>query len=97
MQEPNILPLFQTIPKAEAPLSFLETKRPSGPIRVIIGTAADNPCLWGRENAQFSFPLDRANIPLCYNTTRTMSTDEKILKVLEDLQADVKAMKGDVG
>jgi len=26
-----------------------------------------------------------------------MNTDEKILKVLEDLQTDVKAMKGDVG
>jgi hypothetical protein len=39
MQEPNILPLFQRISKAESPLSFLEAKRPPGPIRVIIGTA----------------------------------------------------------
>jgi len=30
MQEPNIAPLFQTISKAESPLSFLETKRPPG-------------------------------------------------------------------
>src|SRR5262249_1813992 len=41
MQEPNILPLFQTISKAASPLSFLETKHPlePGPIRVILGTA----------------------------------------------------------
>jgi hypothetical protein len=41
MQEPNIPPLFQTIPKAESPLSFLEMKHPPEPfaIRVIIGTA----------------------------------------------------------
>src|SRR6266516_3277892 len=38
MQEPIIPPLFKTIPKAESPLSFLEMKRPPGPIRVIIGT-----------------------------------------------------------
>jgi hypothetical protein len=30
MQEPNIPPLFQTLPKAESPLSFLETKRSAG-------------------------------------------------------------------
>ena len=34
-----MLPLLQTIPKAESPLSFWETKRPPGPIRVILGTA----------------------------------------------------------
>src|SRR5919202_1508811 len=39
MQKPDIPPLFQTIAKAESPLSFLETKRPPGPIRVIPGTA----------------------------------------------------------
>jgi hypothetical protein len=40
MQEPDIPPLFQTISKAESPLSFLETKCPSRPfpIRVIIST-----------------------------------------------------------
>jgi DNA repair ATPase RecN len=42
-------------------------------------------------------PLDRALTPLCYNAARTMGNDEKILKALEDLQADVTAMKGDVG
>jgi hypothetical protein len=30
MQEPNIPPFFQTISKAESPLSFLETKHPPG-------------------------------------------------------------------
>src|SRR5215813_10380618 len=39
MQEPNKLPLVQTISKAASPRSFLETKRPPGPIRIIIGTA----------------------------------------------------------
>ena len=38
MQEPIIPPLFQTISKAESPLSFLETKRSAGPIRFIIST-----------------------------------------------------------
>jgi hypothetical protein len=38
-------------------------------------------------------PLDRVIIPLCYNATRTMNTDEKILKALEDLQADVSTIK----
>ena len=28
-------------------------------------------------------PLDRIVIPLCYNATRTMNTDEKILKALD--------------
>ena len=39
MQKPNIPPLFQTISKAESPVSFLETKCSPGPIRVILGTA----------------------------------------------------------
>ena len=30
MQEPNIPPLFQTMPKAASPLSFLETRHPPG-------------------------------------------------------------------
>jgi hypothetical protein len=30
MQEPNIPPLLQTMPKAESPLSFSETKCPPG-------------------------------------------------------------------
>ena len=34
MQEPNIPPLFQTMPKAESPLSFLETKHPPGPFPI---------------------------------------------------------------
>ena len=40
MPEPDIPPLFQTIPKAESPRSFLKTKHPPGsfPIRVIIST-----------------------------------------------------------
>ena|SRR5947209_277864 len=45
---------------------------------------------------EFSFPIDRASIPLCYNSTRTMSTDEKILQTLEDLQAGQKALQADV-
>jgi chromosome segregation ATPase len=32
-----------------------------------------------------------------YNTFRTMDNDEKILKALEGLQADITTMKGDVG
>src|SRR5919197_724565 len=39
MQKPDIPPFFQTIAKAASPLSFLETKRPPGPIRVIGLTA----------------------------------------------------------
>jgi hypothetical protein len=31
-----------------------------------------------------------------YNAYRTMNNDEKILKALEDLQADITAMKGDI-
>jgi hypothetical protein len=34
MQEPNIAPLFQTMPKAESPLSFLETRHPPGPFPI---------------------------------------------------------------
>src|SRR6266571_5645601 len=34
MQEPNIPPLFQTISKAESPLSFLETKHPPRPFPI---------------------------------------------------------------
>ena len=30
MQEPNIPPLFQTMPKAESPFSFLDTRHPPG-------------------------------------------------------------------
>jgi len=33
-------------------------------------------------------PLDRIVIPLCYNATRTMNTDEKILKALENLRGN---------
>jgi hypothetical protein len=32
-----------------------------------------------------------------YNAKRAMNNDEKILKALEDLQADITTMKGDVG
>src|SRR5262245_33471857 len=38
MQEPDIPPLLQTISKADSPLSFLETRYPPGPIRVILRT-----------------------------------------------------------
>ena len=55
MQEHTTIPfpypqLSAADPLAESPLSFLETKCPPGPIRVIIGTTADNPCLWERDN-----------------------------------------------
>ena len=45
-QEPHIAPLFQTISKAESPLSFLETKHPPGPspIRGILGTDKQEDC-----------------------------------------------------
>ena len=38
-QEPDIPSLLQTISKAASPLSFLETKRSAGPLRVMLGTA----------------------------------------------------------
>jgi outer membrane murein-binding lipoprotein Lpp len=41
--------------------------------------------------------LDFPDIPyywfLCYTPVRTMSTDEKVLKILEDVQADMKGLK----
>src|SRR5437763_14596322 len=41
--------------------------------------------------------LDFPDIPyywfLCYTPVRTMSTDEKVLKILEDVQADIKGLK----
>ena len=41
--------------------------------------------------------LDFPHIPyyflLCYTPVRTMSTDEKVLKILEDVQADIKGLK----
>ena len=45
---------------------------------------------------EFSFPLDRVNIPLCYNTSRSMNTDEKIVQALEELQEGQKALQADV-
>jgi chromosome segregation ATPase len=42
------------------------------------------------------FPLDRATVPLCYNTSRTMNTDEKIVQALEALQEGQKALQADV-
>src|SRR2546427_7027847 len=44
----------------------------------------------------FYFPLDRVIIPLCYNTSRTMNTDEKIVQALEALQEGQKALQADV-
>jgi hypothetical protein len=41
--------------------------------------------------------LDFPHIPyyflLCYTPVRTMSTDEQVLKILEDVQADIKGLK----
>jgi hypothetical protein len=43
--------------------------------------------------------LDFPHIPyyflLCYTPLRTMSTDEKVLKILENLQADMTAVKAE--
>ena len=47
-------------------------------------------------NAQFSSPLDKVIIPLCYNVIRTMTTDEKIVQVLEALQEGQKELRADV-
>jgi hypothetical protein len=48
MQEPNIPPLFQTMPKAESPLSFLETRHPPGPfpIRPVYRKEEETRVLW---------------------------------------------------
>ena len=48
------------------------------------------------EMQAFYFPLDRVIIPLCYNVTRTMTTDEKIVQALEALQEGQKALQADV-
>jgi len=59
MQEPDILPLFQTMPKAESPLSFFGDEVLAGPIRVIIGTTQ-------RQDVMISGGLYRENERLIY-------------------------------
>jgi len=49
-----------------------------------------------RRNAEVLFSLDRATVSLCYNTARTMNTDEKIVQALEALQEGQKALQADV-
>ena len=51
---------------------------------------------WKGKMQECYFPLDRVITPLCYNTTRTMTTDEKIVQVLEALQEGQKELRADV-
>jgi hypothetical protein len=67
MQEPNIPPLFQTLPKAESPLSFLETKRSAGAYKSYSRNQS-------RQNAMISgglLKLNRAILLYIYRVEKT--------------------------
>ena len=80
-QEPIIQPLFQTISKAESPLSFLETKRPRKPpqgesrdrdVRSAHGTDLLDPRCPGLSSMGLGLPITAAPTPSCLIGRRPM-------------------------
>jgi len=62
MQEPNIPPLFQTLPKAESPLSFLETKRSAGAYKSYYRYHSKTGCDDKRRIVEIKRPYNRATL-----------------------------------